>query len=290
VPASLPAVRGVEDPEASSITRVRETSNPTASFSPLMNPPQPSTPRSARIIPVLDVMDGQAVRAVGGRRELYRPLESRLTGSTDPGTVADALLAAAGTNELYVADIDAIRRHRPRLGWLRPLADRGCRVVVDAGLRTATDARLILDAGASGVVAATETLRSVDELRALLAGIGPERVILSLDLRNGRLVGDVAVWGDQDDPAAAVATAVGYGVRRVIVLDLARVGTGIGIGTEVLCGRIRAQFPAVELIAGGGVRTRDDVDRAAKAGADAVLVASGLHDGTLMSDASQKRR
>jgi phosphoribosylformimino-5-aminoimidazole carboxamide ribotide isomerase len=169
---------------------------------------------------------------------------------------------------------------------LRPFAERGCRVLVDAGLRCATDARPILDAGAWGVVAATETLRSTDELRALIAAMGPERVVLSLDLRNGRLVGEVSVWGDHD-PAAAVATTVGYGVRRVIVLDLARVGTGIGIGTEVLCARIRAQFPDVELIAGGGVRTRDDVERAATAGADAVLVASGLHDGTLVSDASQ---
>jgi phosphoribosylformimino-5-aminoimidazole carboxamide ribotide isomerase len=238
------------------------------------------------MIPVLDVMDGQVVRAVGGRRELYRPLESRLTDSTDPPTVADAVLAAAGTTELYVADIDAIRRHRPRLGWIKPLADRGCRVLVDAGLRTAAEARLIVDAGASAVVAATETLRSIDELKMLLCTLGPDRVILSLDLRNGRLVGDEAIWGAAEDPAAAVATAGGNGVRRVIVLDLARVGTGIGIGTEVLCTRIRAVFPDVELIAGGGVRTWDDVAKAAKAGADAVLVASGLHDGTLSKRAS----
>jgi phosphoribosylformimino-5-aminoimidazole carboxamide ribotide isomerase len=246
-----------------------------------MSPPPPATPRSARIIPVLDVMDGQVVRAVGGRRELYRPLAGRLTDSTDPRAVADAVLAAAGTTELYVADIDVIRRRRPRLGWISPLADRGCRVLVDAGLRTASDARPIIDTGASAVVAATETLCSIDELRALLAAVGPERVVLSLDLRNGRLVGDASVWGDADDPTVAVATAVGYGVRRVIVLDLARVGTGIGIGTEVLCGQLRAGFPDVELIAGGGVRTWDDVERAARAGADAVLVASGLHDGTL---------
>lgn len=249
--------------------------------------PAPSVPpRTARIIPVLDVMDGQAVRAVGGRRELYRPLESRITDSTDPATVAEALLAAAGTNELYVADIDAIGRHRPRLGWLKPLADRGCRLLVDAGLRVATDARLILDAGASAVVAATETVRSLAELRALLSAVGPERVILSLDLRNGRLVGDAAVWGDAGNPSAAVASAVGFGVRRVIVLDLARVGTGIGMGTESLCVGLRASFPELELIAGGGVRTWDDVERAAKAGADGVLVASGLHDGTLVRHTS----
>lgn len=248
-----------------------------------MTPAHPAPPRSARIIPVLDVMDGQAVRAVGGRRELYRLLESRLTDSTDPATVAEALLAAARTTELYVADIDAIGRHRPRLGWMKPLADQGCRLLVDAGVRLATDARLVLDAGASAVVAATETLRSTAELRALLIAVGADRVILSLDLRNGRLVGDAAVWGDPDTPSAAVAAAIGFGVRRVIVLDLARVGTGIGMGTESLCVGLRASFPELELIAGGGVRTWDDVERAAKAGADAVLAASGLHDGTLMN-------
>ena len=31
-----------------------------------------------RIIPVLDLMNGVAVRAVGGRRSEYRPLVSRL--------------------------------------------------------------------------------------------------------------------------------------------------------------------------------------------------------------------
>src|SRR5258708_15280562 len=60
-----------------------------------------------RIIPVLDVMNGLAVRAVGGRRSEYRPLVSRLCASAEPLKVAHAF-RRLGHAELYLADLDAI--------------------------------------------------------------------------------------------------------------------------------------------------------------------------------------
>ena len=60
----------------------------------------------ARIIPVIDVMGGQVVRAVGGRRSEYRPIVSKLTDSTEPVEVAKALLGATGVGEIYLADLD----------------------------------------------------------------------------------------------------------------------------------------------------------------------------------------
>ena len=67
----------------------------------------------------------------------------------------------------------------------------------------------------------------------------------------------------------------------MIVLDLARVGTGTGSGTEALLNQLRALQPAVELIGGGGVRGAADLRRLTAAGYDRVLVASALHDGNL---------
>jgi phosphoribosylformimino-5-aminoimidazole carboxamide ribotide isomerase len=43
--------------------------------------------------------------------------------------------------------------------------------------------------------------------------------------------------------------------------------------------RIRRAVPVVRLAAGGGVRDPGDLERLAAAGADAVLVATALHDG-----------
>src|SRR5581483_11245593 len=98
----------------------------------------------------------QVVRAIGGRRDLYAPVRSRLTDSTEPLAVSRTLLAAVGGNELYVADIDALLGHRPRLGWVRELAAGGCRVMIDVGVRAAADAIPVLDTGAAAVIG-TET-------------------------------------------------------------------------------------------------------------------------------------
>ncbi|MBY0513428.1 MAG: hypothetical protein K2P78_05900 [Gemmataceae bacterium] len=137
------------------------------------------------------------------------------------------------------------------------------------------------------VVAGTETLASAEDVRRLVDVAGPERVVLSVDLRNGEVVGGDDVWGADSDAVGVVRRALDLGLRRVIVLELARVGTGIGPGTVGLCREVRAAFPSVELIAGGGVRNRDDVTRLAEAGADGVLVASALHDGNLTGHSDQ---
>ena len=233
-----------------------------------------------RLIPVIDIMGGHAVRAIGGRRELYAPVRSSLTDSTQPIEVAMALLAAAGVNELYAADIDALQGHRPRLDWVKELVGRGCSIMVDSGLKTAVDAIPVAAAGAS-VVVGTESLARIEELQSLVHSWDPERVVLSVDLRNGRVVGRESAWGREPIVTEVIERARDTGIRRFIVLELARVGTGIGPGTVELCRTVRQQFPDIELLAGGGVRNRIDVTALADAGVDGVLVASALHDGTL---------
>jgi phosphoribosylformimino-5-aminoimidazole carboxamide ribotide isomerase len=153
-------------------------------------------------------------------------------------------------------------------------------VLVDTGVKTAADAIPIAAAGAS-VVVGTETLSSFEELQSLVHAWEPERVLLSVDLRNGRLLGKEAAWGLNASPATVIEKGMGLGLRRFIVLELARVGTGIGPGTVDLCSELRQRFPDIELLAGGGVRNRSDLDALGKAGVNGVMVASALHDGNL---------
>lgn len=240
----------------------------------------------ARIIPVIDVMGGVVVHAVGGRRGEYRPIRSRLVESAESQVVARALLDATGSAELYVADLDAIAGH-PTLDLndcaVRRLARLAVPVWVDAGLREDFDETSLLGAGVSHFVIGTETANGPGAVGHLAMLRGPDRVALSVDFHGGGLAGNWGSWGSDRDEALMwmIDHAKGAGITRLIVLDLAYVGESMGPGTGAVCRTIKSRYLGAEVWTGGGVRNWDDVKRLEDAGADAVLVASALHDGTL---------
>lgn len=242
-----------------------------------------------QILPVLDLMKGQIVRGVAGRREQYRPIVSQLTTSTQPVAVAIALQKHFGFNEFYLADLDAIRDGEPNLGVYRELQMEGFRLWIDAGVRTRHSLilKLLIVAKVANIIIALESIEHPDDVRSIVGRIGAERAVFSLDLKNGKSLGRGA-W-EADDPLAIARRAIdGAGIRRLIVLDLARVGVGEGVGTEELCARIKKEHPTVELIAGGGVRGFDDLNRLEANGVDWALVASALHDGRLKKEPRSK--
>ena len=77
-----------------------------------------------RVVPVLDLKDGIVVRGVGGRRDEYRPIVSRLTSSCQPLDVAEAFRDHFGLSELYLADLDAIAGKPPALALFRALQNK----------------------------------------------------------------------------------------------------------------------------------------------------------------------
>ncbi len=237
-----------------------------------------------RIIPVLDVMNGQVVRAVGGERDKYRPICCPRTGSREPVVIAQTLLQLAGAFELYVADLDAITEQR------KTIAPAVCGVLGQCGVPTWLDAGIgrtdVLDfpeASNLRPVVGFETCRVPEILLETLIEPLRRSVAFSLDLKGGRLLGNWSAWGlkNDRDVMSLVRRVVAMGAKALIVLDLARVGAGTGTGTEPLLRVIRAEFPEIDLIAGGGVRSWEDVERLGESGATGVLVASALHDGTL---------
>lgn len=232
-----------------------------------------------RVLPVLDVMGGHVVRGVGGQRQEYRPVRSRLTASSRPLEVAQAFRDQLGLEEIYLADLDAIAGAEPAWSIFAGLRERGFRLWVDAGVRTLTRACQLVEAGSDDIIVGLETVQGPAELAEIVRALG-DRVVFSLDLREGKPLGERRVW-EVDDALPIAAQAVRLGVRRLLVLDLARVGLGAGVGTSELCAHLSAAAPDVEIGAGGGVRDRADIEALRSCGVRCVLIASALHDGRL---------
>ena len=233
-----------------------------------------------RIIPVLDLLGSEVVRGVAGRRDEYRPVQSRLVEGSDALSVARAIRTEFALSQLYVADLDAILHQRPNHSILQVLCADRFSLLVDAGLRRCDDAGPIFDTGVDQVVAGLETLEGPNELAGLISRYGASRIVFSLDLRDGRSLSNHSSW-PSGDPFDIARAAVGAGCTQLIVLDIARVGTGGGVSTLRLCEKIRHTLPEVSLITGGGVRGVEDLHTLQRVGVDGVLVASALHDGSI---------
>lgn len=229
-----------------------------------------------RVIPVIDLLGGQVVRAVAGERAAYRPVESRLTATATPSAVATAMLDLAPFSSFYLADLDAITGAGQDCNQARLLE-------LCATLARRDVAELWLDAGTAPwrrdfVAGAGErglqvVLVDGSESLSTDQDVAPDR-ILSLDYRRGRFLGPASL---ESDTAAWPA--------RLIVMDLAAVGVGQGPSLARLdhlttqaraAGRTDISFHAA-----GGVRGVDDLHILAARGVGGVLVASALHDGRL---------
>jgi phosphoribosylformimino-5-aminoimidazole carboxamide ribotide isomerase len=199
-----------------------------------------------------------------------------VTKSAGPLDVARAIQNEYGLSTFYLADLDAICGRSPSHALYGQLLGEGFHLCVDAGLQFAAEAEPLITVGVEEIVFGLETVRSPAELASACQHHG-DRIVFSLDLRNGEPLGNRAAW-NHGDASAVAEQAVAAGARRMIALDLARVGVGTGVGTEDLCRRLAQTHSDVEIIAGGGVRGADDLRRLHDCGIGGVLVASALHD------------
>ncbi len=230
-----------------------------------------------RIIPVIDLKGGQVVHAVGGRRDEYHPIRSQLVDSSCPEIVARTFRDRLGLDELYVADLDAIAGGEPALATLSALVGMDMRLMVDAGVRSAAAAAAVQSAGVRGVILGLESVGGPDLVREIVARMGPESVWFSLDLKHGRPLGDARGWREPTAEGIA-AEVIAIGVRRLIVLDLARVGERDGTGTDDFARWLLGFEPDLQLVVGGGIRDDADLARLEAIGVSGALVATALHE------------
>lgn len=226
------------------------------------------------LIPVIDLMQGQVVRALRGDRQHYRPIVSQLCRGSEPVAVAAALVRHCASTRVYLADLDALTGGSAQAALIAELLQAlpETEFWVDAGFASAAAAARLRDrigAGAERVlpVFASESLATRADLESCF-GRG-DAGLLSLDRRDGQRLDRAGCW---DAPQ--------HWPSRVIVMTLERVGADSGPDLDTLRA-VQQRSPRTGLIGAGGIRNAADLELAAQAGAQGWLVASALHDGRL---------
>lgn len=229
-----------------------------------------------RIIPVMDIMGGKVVHAIAGERESYKPVKSILTSNPSPSSVARAF-QKLGLEELYIADLDAIRRSGHNCGAIgRIAAETGMKIMVDAGFRRADELGEYVKEGVEKIVLATETLESFEEIPKAI-DTHKTSVVTSIDVKFGQVIAESNSM--QLRLEDLIRKFDGAGASEIILLSLDRVGTQRGPDSESL--KLALRYTSVPVLIGGGVVNMEDVRRLRDLGAAGVLVATSLHQGII---------
>ena len=203
------------------------------------------------VFPAIDILDGNAVRLVGGE------FEDQTVYDADPLDAATRWVEQ-GARALHVVDLDGARSGTPaNLEHVRRIAAAvDVPIQVGGGLRTSDAVKNAFDAGATRVVIGTAAYRDIDFIDEVLAEHG-NCIVVSVDARDGKLA--TSGWTEQTDiPVESVVATLGArGVRRFVFSSIERDGRLSGPdleGAKAVAQAVRGTF-----VYSGGVASLDDV-------------------------------
>jgi phosphoribosylformimino-5-aminoimidazole carboxamide ribotide isomerase len=229
------------------------------------------------LLPAIDLRGGKVVRLLKG------DYDRQTTYGDDPLAQARGF-EAAGATWLHVVDLDGARSGRPEHAEVieRICQETSLTVEVGGGIRDEAAIEQLLDAGARRVILGTAALRQWDWFRRAVHDRFPQRLVLGLDARDGRLA--VAGWEEElSKTALDVAREVSdWPLAAIVFTDIATDGTLAG--PNLAATRSMAEATHVPIVASGGVGTVDHLHALRQLPVEGVIVGRALYDGTVTID------
>ena len=229
-----------------------------------------------RIIPCLDVKDGQVVKGINfeGLKEVGDAVEM------------GAQYAREGADELVYLDISASREGRRTFAALvEKIAERiDIPFTVGGGIGSLEDAARLLDAGADKVSVNSAALARPELISELAGKYGSQFVVVAIDAKNLNGEWICTTHGGsrftERELYAWAREAQERGAGEILFTSMDHDGTKAGYACDVYA-RLCTELSIPVIASGGAGSVQDIVDVLTIGRADAALAASIFHYGTL---------
>jgi len=236
-------------------------------------------PLATRIIPCLDVANARVVKGVN------------FVDLKDAGDPVEAARAydEAGADELTFLDITASHEGRSTLLHMVEQVADVCfmPLTVGGGVRSVTDARSLLLAGADKVAVNSAAVARPALIAELANQFGEQCVVVAVDAKRVGEGWEIFTHGGRKptgiDAIAYATEAARLGAGEILLTSMDRDGTRSGYDLELT--RHIADAVPIPVVASGGVGNLQDlVDGVVQGHASAVLAASIFHFGEASMD------
>ncbi len=229
------------------------------------------------IYPAIDLRGGRVVRLTEGK------FDQEKSYGDNPLAVARGF-KSAGATWLHVVDLDGAKDPAKRQ---TPLVEKlaresGLLVQTGGGIRDEAQVAALLAAGVQRVIVGSLAVRSSDLVRGWLKTFGPEKIILSPDVRlDDAGVPRIAAAGWQETTGVALDDFLaGYlpaGLRHILCTDISRDGKLTGPNAALYAALVK-KFPALQIQASGGVSSLADLRALRATGSAGAIVGRALYE------------
>jgi len=234
-----------------------------------------------RIIPAIDLLDGQAVRLQKGdyaKKTVY---------NHDPLAEAQAF-KTAGFDHIHVVDLNGAKsgtfENLPIIKTM--IKELGLSIQTGGGVRSRKDIDQLLDAGLSGVICSSMAVKKTDEWLKAIEDY-PDQMILGLDLKDGEMA--YGGWLKTTDAPIEkfINPMIGAGLKTVLSTDIARDGMLSGPNIAMYSD-LQNRFPQLSWIASGGVSNLKDLIELRNHNLFGVVVGKAYYEGNIRLDEMQE--
>ncbi|MEE4178349.1 MAG: 1-(5-phosphoribosyl)-5-[(5-phosphoribosylamino)methylideneamino]imidazole-4-carboxamide isomerase [Bacteroides sp.] len=230
---------------------------------------------SIKLIPAIDLIDGQCVRLTKG------DFANKKVYNSDPLKQA-RIFEEAGIEHLHLVDLSGAQAGKPMHSGVLEKICQGTNLKVDfgGGIRSEQHIREILDRGAKQVNLGTLLIKKMEQAPEWIARYGAESLIASVDVLENK----VKISGWQEDSGLEIFSVIEKllksGFQYFTVTDIDRDGT-LGEPSYQLYKELLDRFPGIKLNASGGVSEQEQLIKLDLIGCCGAIVGKAIYEGNI---------
>ena len=225
-----------------------------------------------QIIPAIDIIEGKCVRLTEGdyaQKKIY---------NEDPLEVAKAF-EGIGLMRLHLVDLDGAKAGQV-VNWkvLEKIANNTeLKIDFGGGIKTEATLKSVLDTGATYATIGSLAVRNELLFQEWIARFGAKVFMLGADVLEEKIA--IGGWLEKTEISVFdfMKSYIDKGVKQIFCTDIKKDGKLEGPSIE-LYQKIIEQFPALHLIASGGVSSLDDLIELEEIGCSAAIVGKAIYE------------
>lgn len=225
-----------------------------------------------RIIPAIDIIEGQCVRLSKG------DYDTKKIYNENPLEVAKAF-EASGIEYLHLVDLDGAKsKHIVNHKILEKIASQTqLKIDFGGGLKSDKDLQIAFECGAQQITGGSVAVTNKSLFLDWLEKYGAERIILGADAKDGKIA--TGGWKESSDLEIEkfISDFVIKGIQYVISTDISKDGMLQGPSVD-LYKSILQNNPDLKLIASGGISNLQDIEDVFEMGCEGVIIGKAIYE------------